>query len=316
MSKGKSYDDKFISKKHIHFGWNNSLEPILTVNTGEEITVEMIDASGGQINTNSTEEDVASLNFDKVNPVTGPIYIKGAEAGDILVVDLKEFTGSSWGWTANIPGFGLLADEFPEPFLNISEYNQDWVYYTPEIRLPYSPFAGTIGVAPATAGTQSVVFPRNVGGNMDIRHLTTGSKLYLPVEVQGGLFSVGDGHATQGDGEVCGTAVETALNLRLSFDLIKGVNIKSPQFETKLAFKNIDSEKEDSIYVTTGIAPDLMAAARDAVRYMIDYLMREYKLDAVIAYSLCSVAADLKISEVVDAPNWIVTAHLNKAIFI
>lgn len=301
-----------LSGSHLSYGWNNHLKPALIVDPGVEVEIELVDAGGGQIHPKSTIEDVVSLDFGKINPVTGPIYINGASPKDTLVVEILGFEGSNWGWTAIIPGFGLLADEFSAPFLQLSTYDDQWIYYTPEIKLPYRPFPGTIGVAPAETGVQSIVFPRSCGGNMDIRDLTIGSKLYLPVQVEGALFSAGDGHAAQGDGEVCGTAVETPLKMRVRFGLQKAGNLAYPQFETSPT----SAIKEACYYVTTGIAGDLMDAAKDAIRYMIDYLCKEYQMSAELAYSLCSVAVDLRISEVVDAPKWIVTAHLNKSIFI
>ncbi len=301
----------YVSNNHINYGWNNHLAPVLTINPGETVAIDLVDAAGGQIQVNSTTTDVMTLDFGKINPVTGPVYVNGAEPNDTLVVEILGFESCKWGWTAIIPGFGLLAADFPEPFLQISTYDEQWVYYTPEIRLPYRPFPGTIGVAPNLPGVQSVVFPRNCGGNMDIRHLTPGSKLYLPVQVAGALFSAGDGHAAQGDGEVCGTAIETTLTLQAKFDLIKGAPIAYPQFET-----TVPASAPIRSYVTTGISPDLMTASQDAIRYMIDYLGREYTLSPELAYTVCSVAVDLRISEIVDAPNWIVTAHLDKSIFI
>jgi acetamidase/formamidase len=300
----------YLSSKALHFGWDNSLPPALTVQPGAEVEIDLIDAGGGQIRSDSTETAVLGLDFAKVNPVTGPIWVDGAVPGDTLSVEILGFEGCGWGWTAIIPGFGLMAEDFSKPFLHISTYDQQWVNYTPEIRLPYRPFPGTIGVSPAEAGPQPVIFPRPGGGNMDIRHLTPGSKLYLPVQVAGALFSAGDGHAAQGDGEVCGTGVETATRMRVRFGLEKGVSIAYPRFETvTVASGPVRS------FVTNGVAPDLMVAAKDAIRFMIDHLVREYRLTPELAYTLCSVAVDLRISEIVDAPNWIVSAHLDKSIF-
>ncbi|HBF39015.1 MAG TPA: acetamidase [Firmicutes bacterium] len=300
-----------LAAVHPCYGWDNQLQPELTVEPGVEVEIELVEASGGQIHPDSSVEKVTALDFAKINPVTGPVYIKGAEPQDTLVVEILGFEGSQWGWTAIIPGFGLLADEFPKPFLHFSTYDQQWVHYTPEIRLPYRPFPGTIGVAPAETGLQSVVFPRNCGGNMDTHDLTIGSKLYLPVQVEGALFSTGDGHAAQGDGEVCGTGIETPTKMRVRFGLKKAEKLAYPRIETVR-----EPAKTERFYITTGVAPDLMVAAKDAIRYMIDYLTKEYRLSAEMAYTLCSVAVDLRISEIVDAPNWIVTAHLNQTIFI
>jgi acetamidase/formamidase len=304
---------KTIHNQHHHFGWDNGIEPVLRVQPGAELEVGTVDASGGQLSVDSTAADVGALDFGRVNPVTGPVYIEGAEPGDVLEVEVQGFEENSWGWTALIPGFGLLADEFSEPYLHISNYDSRSVSFTDEIALPFRPFPGTIGVAPAEKGIHSVVPPRHVGGNLDIRDLTIGTKLYLPVEVSGALFSVGDTHAAQGDGEVCGTAIETAMKIRVRLDLKKGLRIDSPQFEVAPGAHVQDGSK--GYYVTTGVAPDLMLASKDAIRSMIDYLGWEYSLAPELAYALCSVAVNLRISEIVDAPNWVVSAYLPKGIF-
>ena len=305
---------KTIHQEHHHFGWDNSLEPTLQVEPDTEIEFGIVDASGGQLTKDSTAADVANLDFERVNPVTGPVYVEGAGPGDALVVDILDFEASGWGWTALIPGFGLLADEFPEPYLHLSSYTDQHVEFTPEIHLPTRAFPGTIGVALAENGQHSVVPPRHVGGNLDIRDLVRGSTLYLPVEAPGALFSVGDTHAAQGDGEVCGTAIETPMTLRAKLSLNKNAGIKRPQFE----FEGSPRGELDAggYYATTGIGPDLMSAAKDAIRDMLEHLGREYGLEPQLAYVLCSVAVDLKISEIVDAPNWVVSAYLPKAIFV
>lgn len=305
---------KTIHRADHHFGWDNSLAPVLRVAPGDEVEFEVMDASGGQLSETSTAEDVRKLDFARVNPVTGPVFVEGAEPGDTLVVNIVDFDGSGWGWSAIIPGFGLLAEDFPEPFLHISRYNATHVEFLPGIRLPVRPFPGTIGVAPAEPGRHSVVPPREVGGNLDVRDLVRGTRLMLPVRVKGALFSVGDTHAAQGDGEVCGTAIESPMRVRLRFDLQKGTGQRRPRFILDdPPTRHVDGK---GYQVTTGIAPDLMTAAKDAVREMIDLLGKEYKLEPALAYTLCSVAVDLRISEVVDAPNWVVSAYLPKAIFV
>jgi acetamidase/formamidase len=312
VSRGSSIQT--IHSAHHHFGWDHGLEPVLTIAPGSTVEFDIVDASGGQLDASSDAAAVGALDFEKVNPVTGPVFVDGAEPGDALVVEILDFEESGWGWTALIPGFGLLTDEFPEPYLHISHYDGEHVRFTPEITLPTVPFPGTIGVALADPGNHSVVPPRRVGGNMDVHDLTRGSVLYLPVEVAGALFSVGDTHAAQGDGEVCGTAIETPMRTRLRFGLRKGANLAAPQFEmARPTYRFAPADK--GFYATTGVGPDLMDAARDAVRAMIDHLGRQYGLEPQLAYALCSVAVDLRISEIVDAPNWVVSAHLAKGIF-
>lgn len=296
-----------------HLGWDNSLKPSVVAQRGDTISFEVLDASGGQLGKNATLADLKALDFGKVNPVTGPVFLEGAEPGDALVVDILEFAPSGVGWTANIPGFGLLADEFKDPYLKIWNYDANFAEFLPGIRIPVRPFPGTIGNAPGEPGHHSVVPPRRVGGNLDIRDLTAGTRLWLPVEVAGALFSVGDTHAAQGDGEVCGTAIESAMQITLKFDLVKGANFSAPRYRTPgPVTRHIDEKGYD---VTTGVGPDLFTAAQDALRAMIDHLGREYRLESYDAYLLCSVAGDLRISEIVDVPNWVVGLYLPRAVF-
>ncbi|MCZ6846388.1 MAG: acetamidase/formamidase family protein [Alphaproteobacteria bacterium] len=305
-----------IHSRHHHFGWDNSNPPVLTVAPGDSVEFETVDASGGQIDTESSVADVVALDFAKVNPVTGPVIIDGAEPGDALKVTIESFAPSGWGWTAIIPGFGLLADQFMEPALNIWTYDAKELapaVYGPGGAVPLKPFCGTIGLAPGEAGLHSVVPPRRVGGNMDIRDLCASTELYLPVEVAGALFSVGDTHAAQGDGEVCGTAIESPMRLALTFDLVKGANLKFPRYETPgPVSRHFDTK---GYHVTTGIGPDLMQGARDAVSGMIDLLGSLHGLAAPEAYMLCSACADLRISEIVDQPNWVVSFYFPKIVF-
>ena len=305
-----------IHKEHHHFGWNNANPPKLKIAPGDRIAFETVDSSGAQLSPESTLADLTKLDFGKVNPVTGPVHVDGATPGDALKITIHEFAPSGWGWTANIPGFGLLADQFQEPALHIWKYDRSKLgpaAYGPGGRVPLKPFAGTIGVAPAEAGTHSVVPPRRVGGNMDIRDMAAGTDLYLPVEVPGALFSIGDTHATQGDGEVCGTAIESPMGVSLTIDLVKGANLRYPRYTTPgPVARHLDGKGYE---VTTGIGPDLMAGARDAVMGMVDLLSAKHGLKPVEAYMLCSVCADLRISEVVDMPNWVVSLYFPRIVF-
>ena len=298
-----------------HYGWNNANTPAVKIAPGETVAFNPPDSSGGQITATSTLVDLGKLDFSKVNPVAGPVYIDGAEPGDAVKVTLLEFGPSGWGWTANIPGFGLLADQFKDPALHIWKY--DAVGLTPALygpggRVPLKPFCGTIGLAPAEAGEHSIVPPRRMGGNMDIRDLAAGTELYLPVEVKGGLFSVGDTHAAQGDGEVCGTAIESPCTIAAKFELVKGANLAFPRFTTPgPVTRHLDVKGYE---VTTGIGPDLMEGARGAVSGMIDLLSKCYNMSAVDVYLLCSVCGDLRISEIVDMPNWVVSFYFPRVV--
>jgi len=305
-----------IHRHDHHNGWDNAFEPKLRVAPGETIAFETVDASGGQLSPDSTVADIAALDFGKVNPVTGPVYVDGAEPGDALKITLLEYGPSGWGWTANIPGFGLLADQFPDPAIHVWTYDTGTMapaMYGPGGRVPLKPFAGTIGLAPAEPGLHSVVPPRRMGGNMDIRDMSAGTELLLPVEVAGALFSIGDTHACQGDGEVCGTAIESPMTVALKLDLVKGADIPFPQFRTPGPVSRHKDEK--GFDVTTGVGPDLFEGARAAVSAMIDRLTAEHGMSAVEAYMLCSVCADLRISEIVDQPNWIVSLYFPRCVF-
>lgn len=297
-----------------HFGWDNTIEPVQTVAPGETVSFGCLDSSAGQLTPESNAADLARLDVQRVNPVTGPIRIDGAEPGDILRVEIEAFEPSGFGWTANIPGFGLLADQFTDAALHVWGLDAPRAaLYGKAARIPLRPFAGTIGVAPAEAGFHSVIPPRRVGGNLDIRDLVAGTVLYLPVEVAGALFSVGDTHAAQGDGEVCGTAIESPMNVTLTFGLEKNTPLAHPRFTTRgPVTRHVNSEGYE---VTTGVGSDLIQGARDAVSGMIDLLGKTQGLSAIDAYLLASVCGDLRISEIVDAPNWVVSFYMPRSIF-
>jgi acetamidase/formamidase len=256
------------------------------------------------------------MDFAQVNPVSGPIFIEGAEPGDVLKATLLSFAPSGFGWTANIPGFGLLPEDFKEAALHLWRYDPKTLapaLFGRWAKVPLKPFTGTIGLAPAAPGRHSVVPPRRVGGNMDIRDISQGTELFLPVEVAGALFSVGDTHAAQGDGEVGGTAIESPMRVAIQFDLLKRMPLSFPRFKTQgPVTRHLDAKGYE---VTTGIGPDLMEGARAALRSMVDLLTRQHGMPAVDAYLLCSVCGDLRISEIVDMPNWTVSFYFPRVVF-
>jgi acetamidase/formamidase len=274
-----------------HFGWDNSIEPVLEIESGEDVELEVRDASGGQLDRDSGPAEVAALDFERVNPVTGPVFVKGAERDDVLAIEILELRPRDWGWTALIPGFGLLAEEFPAPWLRISEVDAaaDRVRFGGGVVLPYEPFPGTIGVAPPDPGPHSIVPPRKWGGNMDTKHLRAGTTLLLPVGVEGALFSVGDTHAAQGDGEVCGTAIECPTSARLTLDLRDDLPLEWP------------CARIDGAWLTFGFDEHLGFAAKKAVDGMIALMAREHGLPRAQAISLASVVVDLRVTQVVNA---------------
>lgn len=306
-----------IHSEHHHCGWDNAFDPVAIVQPGATLTMQCLDASAGHYNAGSTAADIATMDPAMVNPVTGPVFVDGAEPGDALKVTIREFSPSGFGWSAIIPGFGLLADQFADPYLYLWNYDKSSgtpALFNDRARVPLKPFAGTIGVALAEPGTHDIIPPRCTGGNMDIRDLAVGAELWLPIEVAGALFSVGDTHAAQGDGEVCGTAIESAMDITVTLDLVKGAAPRFPRFSTSgPVTRHLDSAGYE---VTTGIGPELMAAARDAVSGMIELLCRWQGLQPEHAYVLCSVCGDLRISEVVDAPNWVVAFYFPRIVFV
>jgi acetamidase/formamidase len=305
-----------VRREQFHTAWDHRIAPIATIRSGECVSFDLLDASCGQIQPNSTLDAIRTLDFSQVDQVNGPIFIEDALPGDALEIEFLELRPAEWGWTAIIPGFGLLADEFKEPALRIWQLEsslEGYADFDAGIRIPMAPFCGEVGVAPGATGAFSTIPPYRHGGNMDTKHLTEGARLYLPVEAKGALFSIGDGHAAQGDGEVCGTAIETPMRVTVRLTVRKDVHVRSPQFLT--AGPLAQRANMSSYYATDGIGPDLMEAARDAIRQMIEHLGRTRGLSPQDAYMLCSVAVDLKICEIVDAPNWLVGAFLPQSIF-
>jgi acetamidase/formamidase len=309
--KGKTH----YSPDQFHFVWDNTLSPTLTIDTGDTVVFEFRDGSDRQIVPGSGIEAILNYDWKRTYPLHGPIYVNGAEPGDTLEIEILDLQTKGWGWTAVIPGFGLLAEEFKDPYLKVFDFsNGDYIPFRDDIHVPLEPFLGLMGVAPAKTGELSLAPPDKNGGNMDIRHLTKGARLFLPIEVEGALFSAGDGHAVQGDGELCLTAVECPLYGALKFTLHKNRKIPSPQFITPPGSLTPRTESK-GFFATTGVGPDLFVCAQDAARAMIDHLEAEYGLSRYDAYLLCSIAVDLKISELVDKPNHVVSAYLPLSIF-
>ena len=296
----------FLSADQTHNRFSAAIKPALRVPDGAVVEVYTKEASDGQLTLTSTAEDVRNLDFGPIHPLTGPVYVEGAEPGDVLAVTLHEIEVGAYGWSAVVPGFGFLADEFPEPYLKIFtfEKGQTVATFADGITIPLEPFPGVMGVAPDTDEMLSTIPPRANGGNMDDPNLVAGTTVYFPVFVPGALFSLGDTHAAQGLGEVSGTAIEAPMRIVYQVNVIKNQpHIKEPQYET------------DDYYAVTAFAETIDEAAKKATRYMIDHLVATRGMDPADAYVLASLAADLKIAEVVDVPHVLVTMHLAKSIF-
>jgi len=308
-----------LAPEHVHWGYYDArLAPVLHVASGDRVRVETMVAGGLRRLRLSgvTEAEIPeSLKLVEqrvtergpgAHPMTGPIYIDGAQPGDTLEIRVVaiEFL-HNFGVNAFSPGGGVLPDEFPYASLKLMRWpaGADRVEFAPGITLPLAPFFGSIGVAPPPlVGRISSRPPGWHGGNLDNKDLVAGSILYLPVHLPGALLSIGDGHARQGDGEVTGTALETSLRGTFEVRLRKGQRLRWPRAETP------------THYIAMGLNEDLDEAARLAVREMVDFLVAEKKMSRDDAYMLCSLAADLHVTQAVDATKG-VHASLAKSFF-
>jgi acetamidase/formamidase len=304
----------YLPDEQAHFTWDAGNEPKVVVDSGDTVVVWTRDVADNQITPDSDTSVIAGLDWDRIYPLNGPIGVAGAEPGDTLAIEILDIRTQGWGWTAVLPGLGLLPEDFPDPYLRVFDIsNGKFAYMRDDVAIPLAPFFGTMGVCPAGASATPVMPPGIFGGNMDVRQLVAGSTLYLPVEVEQALFSCGDAHGCQGDGEVCVTGLEAPMYAALRFTLHKGRSIPSPQYRTPAPLTGpVDSAP---FYGTTGVGGDLYIAAQDAIRAMVDHIHHTYDLTPVDAYLLCSLAVDLKISEIVDAGQYIVSALLPEAVF-
>jgi len=288
-----------------HYKFSSEIPPILKVADGSVIEAFTQEATGGQLTINSTLEDYSKVDWEKVHVLTGPIYVEGAEKGDVLAVELLDLEPGDWGWTGMEPGFGFLAGEHDTWLFKTYELDKknNVVHFSENISVPLNPFAGVMAVAPDSTAMLTTYPPRANGGNMDDPHLVKGVTVYLPVFNKGALFSIGDPHAVQGLGEVVGTAVECDMRIRFRLSVIKDKKISEPEYESK------------AYYATTGFGTTIDEAAKKATRYMVEHISKTYDMSWEEAYMLCSLIGDLKIAEVVDVPHMLVTMHIPKRVF-
>ncbi|GAP91531.1 putative acetamidase formamidase [Rosellinia necatrix] len=323
-----------------HFRWSRSIPPVLTVPSGAEITLELPDGGGNQVTRENAAAGTTIADFDvgQADPGLGPIYVEGAEPGDVLRVELLAAEPLlDYGWTVIFPGFGLLSDEFPSGGgVKIFEFGapgrDDWVVdrgYVAfraadagagreEIRIPYRPFLGLVGLAPAEGEPSTIPPMPRTGGNIDTRWAGVGSALYLPVEVPGALLSLGDGHAAQGDGEVCGTAIEARMRATVRITVEKAGKKKWVQSPWVLTAKRDPAvlSQGDGEFMCLGVDSDIREATRKAVRGVMDWLEAEKALSRAEAYMLVSIAGNLRMCEVVDMPNYAIGCALPLDIFV
>lgn len=293
----------------IHTAWDNSLPPRIEINPGDTVTFDCLDASNRQITPETDLEGFINRERGGGHPLNGPVYVKGATPEDTLVVDILALEHKGWGWNGHVPGFGLLAEDFDYAYLQHWTLDGEICRFqdSDKVELPFEPFCGVMGVAPKENGPISTGPPGYHAGNVDIRGLVAGATAYFPIFQKGALFSTGDCHAAQGDGEVSGMGIESPMIVTLRFDLIKNRPLKELQFQTPSPLTKTDTA---GYFATTAHGPDLYQNSQNAVRYMINWLEETHGLSRSQAYCLCSAAADLKISEIVDVPNWVVSCYL------
>lgn len=289
-----------IDPRRVHHSWDASLQPSLVIDPGEVVVFDLAMTGRGQVDAGSTIED-ARFDFETLYNLLGPVWVNGAEPGDTLEIEVLDLIPGDWGWTVVLADEGLLAEDFPSPFLRTFDLRErSRVEVAPGARVPVEPFLGTMGAHPGEPLVASPFPPHRGGGNIDNRHLIRGATLWLPVWCEGALFSCGDPHAAQGDGEVCVSAIECDMRAVLRFELLKRP-LPAPAYLVPAR----SSEGAGGAYFgTMGIGPDLFEGAKAAVRAMIAWLAEEHGIGAEDAYILSSLAGDLHIHEIVDAGVW------------
>jgi len=292
-----------------HSLWSRDLAPRLTIAPGDTVHFACHDASGGQVTPASTVEDFLAIDRDRIHALTGPVFVEGAEPGDVLEVNVVEVAHKGWGWTSTIAGLGFLDQRFTEPSLFHWTLEGDVSRSLAPAVLPLRPFCGVMGVAPAEPGAFKTRPPGAFGGNMDVRDLATGATLYLPVFNRGALFSCGDAHAAQGDGEVCINGIECPADATLRFELHKAQKLEAPLIEAPAP-----SAIPEGLWTVVESAPDALDAARAATSRMVDLLASRWGFTPLEAYLLCSVAMDLRLAQVVNRPMTTVAASIAKHI--
>jgi acetamidase/formamidase len=300
-----------LAAEPTHSVWDRSLKPRLRIEPGDEVQIECVDSSGSQVHPGMTVAGFLKIDRTRIHALTGPIWIDGAEPGDVLEIEVLSTRHSDWGWSSVIEGLGFLKDRFREPHLFHWQLDGETSRSLAPAVVPLRPFLGVMGVARAGDGAFRTRPPGPFGGNLDVRELCAGSTLYLPVLNRGALFSCGDGHAAQGDGEVCINGIECPLDATLRFHLHKQQPLTGPLIE---ASEIVAPDSTANAWVVVETGTDLAEAAHTATSRMIDLLVSRWGFSEVHAYILCSVALRLRLSQVVNEPVHTVSAALSKQI--
>jgi acetamidase/formamidase len=308
-----------LGSERVHTRWQPDLEPILEIAPGEVVRMDCREGFDGQLDPPATAEDLdrrlyATVDFRRVAPVTGPIAIRGAEPGDSLEVRILDLVPFGIGNLVIFPSWmevDFMTSEqraaFPEGWIKRFDMGaaarDGAISYLPHVRIPIRPMLGVVGTAPMQGDFTVTGPPRRFGGNMDVKDVAAGSRVFLPVHQPGALFSAGDGHAMQGDGEICTTGLETPMRATLEFHLHKGREIGGPQIDTA----------EEFMVVAYGRSLD--QATRRAISDMVDYLAEHQGLSRHEAYGLLSLAGDVRVNQIVDFPHLGVRVAIPKGIF-
>jgi acetamidase/formamidase len=301
-----------LAAEPTHSVWDRSQEPRLRIEPGDEVQIECVDASGGQVQPGMTTAEYLNIDRTKIHALTGPIWVEGAVLGDVLEIDVLATHHAGWGWSSVVEGLGFLKERFHESYLFHWQLDGESTRSLEPAVVPVRPFLGVMGVARGDDGKFRTRPPGPFGGNLDVRELCAGSKLYLPVYNRGALFSCGDGHAAQGDGEVCINGIECPLDVTLAFQLHKSQQPLAGPIVEASDKAAPDSTADAWVVVETGT--DVLAASRAATGRMVDLLVERWGFSDVHAYILCSVAMRLRLSQVVNEPVYTVSAALSKQI--
>ena len=301
-----------VDPHRIHHVWDMSLEPVLVIDSGDTVHFDIPMAGAGQVFEGASFHD-AKFDLDTIYNLLGPVSVQGARPGETLEIEILALEPGEWGWTVMLPDLGLLSEDFPDGYLKTWDLRGgESAALAPGVEVRFEPFLGTMGNCPDMPGEHLPFPPMKGGGNMDNRHLTVGSVLWLPIWCEGGMFSCGDPHAAQGDGEVCVSAIECSMRASLRFH-VRRTTISAPRFQSRGPLASRSSDK--GYFATMGISPDLLEGAKVATREMINWLVDKHGLTTEDAYILCSVAGDLKILEIVDAGIWNVSMAMPLAVF-
>ena len=299
-----------LSAEPTHSRWNADLLPRLTIEAGDVVHFECQDSSGAQVRPGMTAQELLTIDRGKIHALTGPVAVHGAVPGDVLQIDVLEVRHKGWGWSSVLEGLGFLKQRFHEPFLFHWQLEETVSRSLAPAIVPLRPFCGIMGVAPAERGEFRTRAPGLFGGNLDVRELCSGATLYLPVLQPGALFSCGDAHAAQGDGEVCINGIECPSEVSLCFHLHKSQPLAGPLLESAPR----QPEAGQGSWLVLESATDALEAARRATDRMIDFLADRWKIAPVHAYLLCSVAMNLQLSQVVNEPMITVAAAISKSV--